>query len=62
MYKFLTNYRWFRKLLGRNWELLGSITDETESTWFNWDLVITNPLMMRMVDDGIVTILKSESY
>jgi hypothetical protein len=62
MYRFLTNFRWFRKLLGRNWKLLDSFLPNQKPTWYNWDLVQSNPLMMKMIEAGLLTISDSESY
>ena len=62
MYRFLTNFRWIRKSTGKNWKLLDSFLSNQKPTWYNWDLVQTNPLMMRMIDTGLITILESESY
>jgi hypothetical protein len=62
MYRFLTNFRWIRKSAGKNWKLLESFLANQKPTWYNWDLVQTNPSMMKMIDDGFITILESESY
>jgi hypothetical protein len=62
MYRFLTNFRWIRKSAGKNWKLLDSFSASQKPTWYRWDLVQTNPLMMKMIDTGLITILESESY
>jgi hypothetical protein len=62
MYRFLTNFRWIRKSAGKNWKLLDSFLANQKPTWYNWDLVQTNSLMMNMINAGYITILDSESY
>jgi hypothetical protein len=64
MYRFLTNFRWIRKSAGKNWRLLDSsfLVDGSKPTWYNWDIVAADPTMMKMINVGYITILKSESY
>ena len=62
MYRFLTNFRWIRKLLGRNWKLIGSSFVDDSPIWFNWDIANADPKTMSLIDDGFITILERESY
>jgi hypothetical protein len=63
MYRFLTNFRWIRKLAGKEWKLLDcSFLVDDKPLWYNWAIVEADPNMMKMIDVGYITILESESY
>ena len=61
MYRFLTKFRWFRKLLGRDWKLVAS-KYEPIPMWVNWDLFIKNAKMMEAFESEIIKVIVSESY
>ena len=39
-----------------------SQNSKIDPMWVNWDLQVNNNLLLKMIEDGMLTITKSESY